>query len=250
MAFYFGKGEPLPSFPLTLPNLVAWYSADQGAYADAGVTLATNGQEVQQWNDLSGNGYHLSRDGTGPNLNTTGLNGRPALMWTSTQQLKRLAVATGGSNKVSMYAVAALASGGDAYSRIFSFTATESTLDYNDNYSILLCKDSGNQALLLHKTSAVCTASLTYGVNYRMGAVVDGTNGTIYLNNSQVGQGGANNLDLGGPNNDTCTLRIGCSTQVDEQWYGPISEVVITTNSLDSTQRDALDSYFVSKWGF
>lgn len=57
--------------PLQLPNLLAWYSAKQG------ITL--NGSTVSQWNDLSGNGRHLTQAvaSSQPTYNATGLNSKP-----------------------------------------------------------------------------------------------------------------------------------------------------------------------------
>ncbi|HMW26649.1 MAG TPA: hypothetical protein PKC51_08420, partial [Ferruginibacter sp.] len=37
------------------PGNILWLKADAGAYSDAGITPAVNGQTVQQWNDQSGN---------------------------------------------------------------------------------------------------------------------------------------------------------------------------------------------------
>lgn len=66
--------------PLALPGAtaLAYYRADTQAYSDAGATLATNGQTIRQWNDLSGNGRHLSQ--------ATALN-RPAITLGATNYL-------------------------------------------------------------------------------------------------------------------------------------------------------------------
>ena len=62
-------------------GLVAHWKADAGAYNDAGTTLATNGQTVQQWNDQSGEGYNLSQATSAdrPTYNTNQLNGQPGI---------------------------------------------------------------------------------------------------------------------------------------------------------------------------
>lgn len=60
-------------------NAYAIFYADQGAYHDNGVTLATNGQSVQQWNDQSGGNHHLQQltSAARPTYFTTG--GPPSL---------------------------------------------------------------------------------------------------------------------------------------------------------------------------
>lgn len=64
-----GTGAP----PAT--NLVAWFKAD------AGVTLS--GSDVIQWNDQSGNGWHLTPDGGDdvPSFHTGIVNGLPGLLF-------------------------------------------------------------------------------------------------------------------------------------------------------------------------
>src|SRR5258706_15221820 len=57
-----------------------WYK-DAGAYTDAGTTLATNGQTVQQWNDFSGNGRHLTQAMAAlqPTYTASALNSKPGI---------------------------------------------------------------------------------------------------------------------------------------------------------------------------
>lgn len=58
--------------PTEIPNLAAWYRADQG------ITIATG---VSQWNDISGNARHLTQ-GTGgaqPLFVASAVNGKPAV---------------------------------------------------------------------------------------------------------------------------------------------------------------------------
>jgi len=55
------RRTPYRFSPLHIPGCVLWLDADREVYNDAGVTLATDGQTVQQWNDLSGNGNHATQ---------------------------------------------------------------------------------------------------------------------------------------------------------------------------------------------
>lgn len=65
--------------PSDIAGLRLWLKADAGAYTDAGVTLATNGQTVQQWNDQSGNGNHATQGtaGSRPTYVTAIVNSLP-----------------------------------------------------------------------------------------------------------------------------------------------------------------------------
>lgn len=71
----------IPPGGTTTPNL--WLDAAVGVYVDAGVTPATNGQTVQQWNDQSGNGNNATQaTSTNRPTFTTGLvNSLPALVF-------------------------------------------------------------------------------------------------------------------------------------------------------------------------
>lgn len=75
--------------PTLIPNLRLWLDARNGGiYADAGSTLATNGQSVQQWHDASGQGNHVTTNtGTKPTYSTTGMNGYPCLTFAGYQRM-------------------------------------------------------------------------------------------------------------------------------------------------------------------
>jgi hypothetical protein len=72
---------PPPYNPPPSSGLVCWLKADAGVYHDAGVTLATNGQTVQQWNDQSGSGNHATQATSGdrPTYNTNVQNSLPGI---------------------------------------------------------------------------------------------------------------------------------------------------------------------------
>lgn len=62
-------------------GLVMWVKADTGVYTDAGTTLATNGQTVQQWNDQTTGGLHFTQSTAGarPTYQTNQQNGLPGI---------------------------------------------------------------------------------------------------------------------------------------------------------------------------
>jgi hypothetical protein len=88
----FGSGVA-PFSPTQIPGLQLWLKADAGAYHDAGVTLATNGQTVQQWNDQSGNVNNASQS-TGTNRPTfvaPAKNGKPGVLFDGSTSFMTLA---------------------------------------------------------------------------------------------------------------------------------------------------------------
>jgi hypothetical protein len=61
-----------------------WLKGDGGAFTDLGVTQATNGQQVRQWNDLSGNNNHATQNTAAnrPLFKANSANGQPGLRFT------------------------------------------------------------------------------------------------------------------------------------------------------------------------
>jgi hypothetical protein len=60
-----------------------WLKSDAGVYKDAGVTPASAGERVQQWNDYSGNGNNAvqSASSNRPVYQTGIVNGEPSLQF-------------------------------------------------------------------------------------------------------------------------------------------------------------------------
>jgi hypothetical protein len=72
----------MPFSPANLSSAV-WLKADAGAYKDAGVTLAADGESVQRWADQSGHANHANQATAGfrPVYRATALNGLPGLQF-------------------------------------------------------------------------------------------------------------------------------------------------------------------------
>jgi hypothetical protein len=243
--------------PLDLPDLVAWYDASFGVYSDAGSTPIADTEEVVQWNDRSGNGYHLSRDVTGPTYNADGLNGLPTMHYVANSALKTVtnAVQTSGSNVVSCFAVLQLNSASLSFARLVTFLADGQTTDYDNDFSVVpILRDNSNATLGGYFGAAKANQNISYDTSYRFGTVADGTNMTSYLNLSATSATAMNGtLDMGGPTNNQGTFYLGRSAHEDagsDRFRGMISEVVICLSDIGSDDRTALDAYLVSKWGF
>jgi hypothetical protein len=91
------------------------------------------------------------------------------------------------------------------------------------------------------------SVAVSLATTLHVGTVYDGTNVTTWLNNStssSTAQTSAwatpGRINVGGP------IAVGETAQAG--WDGPISEVVITTSALSSTDRANLDAYFARRW--
>ena len=67
--------------PSSVSGLQMWFDASSSVYKDSGSTLASDGETVQQWNDMSGNSKNATQSASGsrPTYRADSLNGRPAL---------------------------------------------------------------------------------------------------------------------------------------------------------------------------
>jgi hypothetical protein len=86
-----------------LPNCdpILWLKADAGVYTDAGVTVASNGQTVQQWNDQSGNNNHVAQMNLSqkPIYSTNMFNGKPTLLFSGNQLMNTISNINWNSSK-------------------------------------------------------------------------------------------------------------------------------------------------------
>lgn len=233
--------------PLDLPGLLAWYSADSGVYNDAGVTLATNTQTVQQWNDRSGNGYHLKQatSGNRPQYLSAGFNSKQTVQFTAATPTGMAtttdAVVTGSSNLTSGFFVGQMLTSTEGFGRAVSF-ATSGLGDTSSGSRIWVIRAGVANAIEAYRSGDIGPQNISLATNLRFGVVFDGVNGTTYLNNANP-QATANADTFVSPG----TISVGRDGGTG--WDGPISEIVITTSALNSGHRTLLDNYFRTKWG-
>jgi hypothetical protein len=254
--------------PRDLPGILAWYDATQGVYSDLGTTPTVNGGNVLQWNDLSGNNYHLTQPTlptsqiNPPVYNTTGFNSLPTLEFVvaNTTGLMHRAIPTGASSTASISAVVLLIDETNSNGTICTLHRTLSQFSENANSMCLkVLAVAGNNSLRLYSgASDRCDSAPgnTPPSNSRSIATLNGTAASLYLNGALADSDTFTDaLDLGGPTLDTIDIILGVDLgDVDvtksRKLSGSISEVVCTLSALNTDQVALLDAYFVAKWGF
>lgn len=235
-------------------NLMAWYSADAGAYSDAGSTLATDGQSVQQWNDQSGNNAHLTQATSGqrPVFNSSGLNSLPSLTFNSANA-KEMTTGTSsvalGVDTFAVFAVCTMSSGTNEYGRLVAFKATGDSYDYASITSAIPIQRASTANMIdsaRNYNNYATSTSVSLDTPMRAGSIFDGTYTTIYINNSAGTQIGST-----GTFGATGQLKVGGGIGIGGySWTGEVSEIVAIKSNPTSDQRTALDNYFKAKWGF
>jgi hypothetical protein len=241
--------------PRALPSLVAWYDASNGAFSDAGITPSTNGADVQQWNDLSGNGYHVSYAGDAPVLGTTlGVNALQGVVFDGDDLLRS------SSNAVTVTATAAtiwavyLWSTAAVNNNSVVACLVDTGGGFRDDNSINFTDDANvNRMSLYHGSGNEAIHSQPVSGSYRMGVEVSGINLGIYTNGSLTTSSTCDNAMAMGP---TAGIAMGLTSSQGllfgstGKLIGAVSEIVITASSLSASQISELDEYFVAKWGF
>lgn len=240
--------------------LIAWYKADSGVYVDAGVTLATNSQTVQQWNDQSGNGYHLKQatGGNRPTFLTAGFNSKQSVTFTvagSTWMATTANTVAMGTGLVgSLFGVGRITTSGITNSRTCSYIENGQTADTFSNHSAAwLMATQGNSNIQSYRGGFFASDGsggapfFPPSTNFRFGNIYDNTNDTNYVNNVAGTPVAASGLTWTSPG--TIIVSADTTSGPSAFWDGPLSEIVMTNSALSSTDRLNLDNYFKAKWG-
>jgi hypothetical protein len=229
-------------------------------FSDAGVTPAVDGAAVQQWNDQSGNGYHLiqATAGNRPTFQNAGLNGKQTVKFLTANST----FMTVGSGAVAM---------GTGTTRFGICSHADDELDPNQQCKIPILRRksldrrlqrSRQCALVQSRGSFCCNTELSkrcggpqvpvsFATTLQMGTIYDGANVTTWLNNS-ASASAAQTSAWSSPG----TLVVGTdqavaqtpNTAANSTFDGTVSEIVITNSALSLTDRAKLEAYFASRW--
>lgn len=230
--------------PPNVADLLVWLKADADVYNDAGVTLATNGQTVQQWIDQGGSSYVFEQTTAAqkPTFITGVKNGLPVVRFATTlPDTDRLIAGTVFSFPlpVTIFATFVLTTG-NSTGKIF--TATELL---GANVTLQWNTLAGNETYVLGVGgSTLSTASRpnTLGTWYYMSGIAGGAGSIFRENGVQVASGTLNGGTLSG-------LTVGADA-VAAQFgiHGDIAEIIVYGRALTGIEITDVESYLVNKW--
>lgn len=235
-------------------DLVAWYRADVGVFSNAGgTTPATNGSGVKNWQDQSGNGYHLLSIGAGdPTYNTTGFNGRKTITFVNGNgnALRALSVALSGG-LFSAWIAANITSSSNGVGRVYGYASpTETMLGTNSAIIGVLAGSTTSYGGFQGGVGFVSNGTIANGTNYRLGTVFDTTgthNGICYINN--VANASTNLSGVWVGFNTAGAILVGDEATPTAAFDGVLSEIIITKVVATSGQINAVDDWLKSNWG-
>jgi hypothetical protein len=235
--------------PLDLPSLAGWWDAD-----DASTFTYSSGTLVSQWDDRSGNGYHLvqSTGASQPSRSGT-INSRSSVVFdgsndfftvanfdmTGGQKFSVAVVATAatGNFRIFMEHGAASTTGGFAFYRESSPGATP---------GVTLGKTGSGVSTFYTNSRSLVSSPPRIAVGTHDGTLSTNEN-TVWVDGVAVGTRPVNqNTNSNGIN---ATLYVGARGGTSLFQSGDIAEMVVTKAVLTTTERQDLETYLANKWG-
>ncbi len=230
-----------------------WLCADRGVYRDAGTTLAANGENVFQWNDVSGNALFASEPFSvnRPNLQTGVLNAKPVVRYSASSTDRLMVSGLTAGNQASIWVVARHtslpspnpglvqgSSAGNAYSANSNLKHVGVWVNSTNTRPWGRGVRSDGTELNISQTTAT-TSGTFFILNNDYGA------STIqqYINNATAGAVATN-----GTLRSWTDMAIGVQAGT-ESWNGDIAEVIAFNSSLGSAQRLIVANYLAAKYG-
>lgn len=218
--------------PLLLPSLAGWYDADDAA------SIASSGGAVDQWNDKSGNGYHVTQTGTArPTTGTRTINGRNVIDFDGSDDA--LVLASGFPTAQPFTTLA-----------VFFCDVT------NVSQGAVSLGDSVTPAQLVRaRFGSTATIGTAFGTNLSGGATPSSAAQVSTLSNggsSQVWKDGTSTASgNAGTNSGVGSLTLGAlfTGGGGAHLNGVLAEVIICNASLSTADRQSGEAYLKAKWG-
>ena len=233
--------------PSSISGLELWLDADDSS------TITLNGSTVSQWDDKSGNNYHVTQSTASyqPTYNTAQLNGKNVVTFDGNDDHilndSVASVASGNDVPITMFVVfKQLSLGNNEYGVVFgSSSSIQPLFCMMTNSSQLAAQQRTDAGTLTAAYSSVSSTSA-----YRVQSIVlSSSNLTVFNNGTSVAsssfspaQTTLNTFTLGtwrrsGSMNGIAFLRC------------DMAEVIIYNSALSTSDRESVESYLSTKWG-
>lgn len=231
-----GGGSPPVSTPWAPTNYATqpqvWFDAQTAA------SITQSGGLVSQWADRSANTLNASQatGGSQPSYNATGLNGFPAITYTSGKSLATPNAALAGP--FTMFAVLSKAITGDATNNgiITSSDSFGLGLEVYESSGSYFPSVSGGQFTSLYGT----------GTNPKiLAAILNGASSAVRADGSQVMTG--NLGDATQTSSDHWILGNGVYTH---PLIGALGEILVIPGALSDADLQLFEGYLAWRWGF
>lgn len=248
VGFLFAQGTGPAGVGTSSDNLL-WLKADAQVYNDGGVTLATSGQSVQQWNDQSGNGNNASQAfaSNQPTYQTAVINGNPVVRFDGSTQ----------------YLTGTLSSLSAPFTLIVVTSFDNSSQGSNDNdfvFNLGSGSGSNTNASISRGAGGTAIADLYYswdGANTQSGPSLTGQAFTVLTashNSSSTFHSFSNNSSNGSVSQYSGSLTTNGSFTLGalpspllHHLDGDIAEMIVY-NTIDTAEQAIIENYLSAKY--
>lgn len=238
----------VPFSPLDLtPQL--WLDADDAS------TITSSSGNVSQWNDKSGNGYHVTQaTGTAqPKTGTVTRNGRNVLDFDGTDDRLFRETDTGLGKNVTGTTVYWVASFDAANGQVISYSI--GTLE--NTTRVLTGFDSSTRLFFAGRTldsnslSSTFSTTLALGTWYATATVIDYANTDVNMYVDRILNGTNLSFQTATTTSNTNSLRLNIATSLsaDSLVNGQIAEILVYHSAHNATDRGKVFDYLDDKWG-
>ena len=226
-----GNGQPDPAYP----GLWAWYDAAQGV--NGASTPPPDGSTVTAWHDRGNAGHHLLRTAAGaePVFRAAAANSLPALEFDGARYL--WGDSSGEFGTISGAKTVFVACRADAADGGYVFDGTSGS---GRNAFFTGQNAAPGQWQVFTGTASVDGPYVDTGVVQVHSVVLDGGHQEQFLNGASVGQGTASLDPLAG-------LVLGGRYNLANRFRGVVAEVLVYSERLSATDRQAVEAYLIGK---
>jgi hypothetical protein len=254
-----GEGAGGGITPDSVAGLKAWYDAADTA------TISLSGSAVTQWNDKSGNGFHVTQSTSAqrPSSGINTINSKNVLTFAGDDVLSAATASDWtflhNSTGSTVFAVA-ISDNTDAFEYSIFATSVGSSergcalrVASPDPQTLSPFVSTGGGSGTL--VSLISGGTFTAGTAFYVSGIWDNSNATL-ANRSLWRKNGGTQFgtnaqdDSPSSSNPARALCVGNNTNSGSYaWTGKIAEIIMYTGVLSGTDITGINSYLASKWG-
>ncbi|NQY11346.1 MAG: T9SS type A sorting domain-containing protein [Flavobacteriales bacterium] len=229
-------GQTGPGGVGTSSNNILWLRADEQSYNNAGTTLATDGQTVQEWHDQSGNNTDVDQ-ATGDDKPSwdevsSNFNGKSCITFDGSDDYFSFSSFSNSASDYTMFLV--LNTSSTSQEKIFDAQTGRLIIGHHGGLSIGAFYDGS-----LHGTGIAVSGTQMIGWDLdNAGASVyeDGTQTQTSMSYTQKAIGGS--------------ITLGSTySGANEHFTGDIAEFIIYNSTLNNAERIIIENYLGNKYG-
>jgi len=217
-----------------IAGLQLWLDADDSD------TITLNGSTVSQWNDKSGNDYHVSQSTASnqPTYTASALNSKSVVRFDGNDELTNgSATPVGGSTNRTVFVVFNSTAGSIAYGVVLGDSTSN-----GQSFGI-----SREIAVRVHNGNRVWSTGAINSTHSIVTIVLDGTSTTdlsAWKNGSSLTASSTSAQTI----NTAAGIIVGNGT-VGGNLTGDVAEIIVYNSALSTSDRQSVESYLSTKWG-